>query len=102
MDAAEDAFLDPATGAWFETRAGADDLFVRVRSSDDGAMPSGTSSALRASVALAVADRDGARLDRAERALDAIAGSLREQPVSASGSVLAARALADARERLGS
>lgn len=102
MDAAEAAFLDPATGAWFETRAGADDLFVRVRSTDDGAMPSGTSSALRASVALAVADRDGARLDRAERAIDAIARSLREQPVSASGSVLAARALADARARLGS
>ena len=101
MDAAEAAFLDPATGAWFETRAGADDLFVRVRSTDDGAMPSGTSSALRASVALAEADGDPARLDRAERALESIAASLREQPVAASGSVLAARALAAARERLG-
>jgi hypothetical protein len=100
MDAAERLFRDPASGAWFETEDGASDLFVRVRSTDDGAMPSGTSSALRASIAIAGLDGDAARLDRAEASIDAIAPGLREQPVAASGSVLAARRLAEARARM--
>ena len=93
---AEARFLDPATGAWFDTRADAADLFVRVRSTDDGAMPSGTSAILRATAAIAAGGRDAAMLARAGRALQAIEPALREQPVSASGSVLAARALRDA------
>ena len=100
MDAAERLFRDPASGAWYETEDGASDLFVRVRSTDDGAMPSGTSSALRASIAIAGLDGDAARLDRAEASIDAIAPGLREQPVAASGSVLAARRLAEARARM--
>jgi len=100
LDDAERLFRDPASGAWFETEDGAPDLFVRVRSTDDGAMPSGTSAVLRASVALAEAEGDAARLDRVEASLDAMAPSLREQPVAASGSVLAARRLAAARARM--
>jgi hypothetical protein len=100
MDAAERLFRDPASGTWYETEDGAADLFVRVRSTDDGAMPSGTSSALRASVALAELDADAGRLGRAEASIDAIAPGLREQPVAASGSVLAARRLAAARTRM--
>jgi uncharacterized protein YyaL (SSP411 family) len=89
--AAELRFLDPTTGAWFDSPAMAPDLFTRVRSMDDGAMPSGTSSILRAMAALAMADRDAAMLARAQRAIAAIAPALREQPVAASGTVLAAR-----------
>jgi hypothetical protein len=98
---AEARFLDPETGAWFDVPAGAGDLFARVRSTDDGAMPSGTSSILRATAAVAAGVRDVGLLDRADRALRAIEPALREQPVSASGSVLAARALLDARASLG-
>jgi hypothetical protein len=100
LDVAERLFRDPASGAWYETEDGAPDLFVRVRSTDDGAMPSGTSAVLRASVELAGADGDMARLDRAEASIDAVAPGLREQPVAASGSVLAARRLAAARARM--
>ncbi|MFM8785337.1 MAG: hypothetical protein ACKOFI_09370, partial [Phycisphaerales bacterium] len=53
LDVAERLFRDPASGAWYETEDGASDLFVRVRSTDDGAMPSGTSAVLRASILLA-------------------------------------------------
>jgi uncharacterized protein YyaL (SSP411 family) len=101
LAAAEARFLDPASGAWFDTAEGAADLFVRVRSVDDGAVPSGTASILRAMVRLGLAERDGAMLDRAERAIAAIAPALREQPVASSGTVLAARALVAARQAIG-
>jgi uncharacterized protein YyaL (SSP411 family) len=64
-------------------------------------MPSGTSSILRAMAGLAAADRDAAMLAKARRALDAIAPAVREQPVAASGTVLAARALARAADAVG-
>ena len=101
LAAAEARFLDPASGAWFDTVEGAADLFVRVRSVDDGAVPSGTASILRAMIRLGRAERDVAMLDRAERAIAAIAPALREQPVASSGTVLAARALAAARQATG-
>ena len=101
LSAAEARFLDPASGAWFDTVEGAADLFVRVRSVDDGAVPSGTASILRAMVRLGLAERDVAMLDRAGRAIAAIAPALREQPVASSGTVLAARALAAARQATG-
>ena len=101
LAAAEARFLDPASGAWFDTVEGAADLFVRVRSVDDGAVPSGTASILRAMVRLGLAERDVAMLDRAARAIAAIAPALREQPVASSGTVLAARALAAARQAFG-
>ena len=101
LAAAEARFLDPASGAWFDTADGAADLFVRVRSVDDGAVPSGTASILRAMVRLGLAERDAAMLSRAGRAIAAIAPALREQPVASSGTVLAARALAAARQAVG-
>ena len=101
LAAAEARFLDPASGAWFDTVDGAADLFVRVRSVDDGAVPSGTASILRAMVRLGLAERDVAMLNRAGRAIAAIAPALREQPVASSGTVLAARALAAARQAIG-
>ena len=101
LAAAEARFLDPASGAWFDTADGAVDLFVRVRSVDDGAVPSGTASILRAMVRLGLAERDVAMLDRAGRAIAAIAPALREQPVASSGTVLAARALVAARQAIG-
>ncbi len=101
LAAAEARFLDPLSGAWFDTVDGAADLFVRVRSVDDGAVPSGTASILRAMVRLGLAERDAAMLNRAGRAIAAIAPALREQPVASSGTVLAARALAAARQAIG-
>ena len=97
---AEARFLDPASGAWFDVAAGADDLFARPRAADDGAMPCGTSAILRAQATLAAAGRDADMLRRAERALAAIAAAVREQPVPSSGTVLAARALRAARDAI--
>jgi uncharacterized protein YyaL (SSP411 family) len=94
--AAEVRFLDPVSGAWFDSPAHAPDLFTRVRSVDDGAVPSGTSSILRAMAVLATAERDAPMLLRAQRAIAAIAPALREQPVAASATVLAARRVAKA------
>lgn len=102
ITAAELRFLDPVSGAWFDSPATAPDLFTRVRSVDDGAMPSGTSSILRAMTALAALDRDTAMLARAQRAIAAIAPALREQPVASCGTVLAARGLVNALRETGS
>ncbi len=90
MDVAERVFLDPASGGWYDVDGASDELFVRVRSVDDGAIPSGTSMALRASLRLAARTGDDARAERARTAIDAVAGSMREQPVASSGTVLAA------------
>ena len=100
--AAEVRFLDPVSGAWFDSPATAPDLFTRVRSVDDGAVPSGTSSILRAMAVLATAERDAPMLLRAQRAIAAIAPALREQPVAASATVLAARRVATAFRETGS
>jgi len=64
-------------------------------------VPSGSASILRAMVRLGLAERDVAMLNRAERAIAAIAPALREQPVASSGTVLAARALVAARQAIG-
>jgi uncharacterized protein YyaL (SSP411 family) len=100
--AAEVRFLDPVSGAWFDSPAAAPDLFTRVRSVDDGAVPSGTSSILRAMAVLAIAERDVPMLVRAQRAIAAIAPALHEQPVAASATVLAARRVAMAFRDAGS
>jgi hypothetical protein len=52
-------------------------------------------------VRLGLAERDAAMLNRAGHAIAAIAPALREQPVASSGTVLAARALAAARQAIG-
>ena len=73
-----------------------------MRSVDDGAVPSGTSSILRAMAVLATAERDAPMLVRAQRAIAAIAPALHEQPVAASATVLAARRVAIAFRDAGS
>jgi uncharacterized protein YyaL (SSP411 family) len=96
MRRAHAEFADAATGAWHDVAAGRSDLWARGRSLDDGALPSGTSSALRALVALAggdAADRGEFRA-WAHALAAAVAPAVLEQPVSASGTVLAARRLA--------
>lgn len=103
MRRAHAEFADLDTGAWFDVGAGRNELWARGRSLDDGAVPSGTSSALRALAMLA-----GGALAPAERAefrawavalAAAVAPAVLEQPVSASGTVLAARHLAALVER---
>jgi hypothetical protein len=91
LRAAESRFLDHGSGAWFDAPAAGTDLFVRPHSMDDGAVPSGTSAMLRVQAELATACGDPGIADRAERALRAVARTVREMPVAASGTVLAAR-----------
>lgn len=110
MRVAARRFAD-AGGAWFDVAEGQNELWVRGRSLDDGALPSATSSALRALGALArhghghghghgqaKAHADVAAWARgtAERLIASVAGAVREQPVAASGTVLEAARLHEA------
>ncbi len=81
-------FADPARGAWFDVSIGQNELWVRSRNLDDGAMPSGTSSVLRALVALS-GTSEVCRAWATEL-IESVSDVVREQPVSASGIVLAA------------
>ncbi|MFO0963323.1 MAG: thioredoxin domain-containing protein [Phycisphaerales bacterium] len=94
VDAACARFLDPATGAFFDAAPGGG-LFARVRSLDDGAMPSATGAILRALFALARAQRAPELARIAERAAAAVAPAVAEQPVSATGLLLALRQRGD-------
>ncbi len=97
VDAACVRFRDPGTRSFFDTRAGQPDLFARVRSLDDGAVPSGTGAILRAMAAIAAATGDRSLLDDATASLEAIAPAIAEHPAGASGTILAARALSKIR-----
>ncbi|MBI1190399.1 MAG: DUF255 domain-containing protein [Tepidisphaera sp.] len=88
-------FADEA-GGLFDTREGATDLFVRARSTHDGAMPSGTAMMLHAlldGAELVEEAGDAARGERyreaARRAIDAISGHVSSSPVGCAASVRA-------------
>jgi uncharacterized protein YyaL (SSP411 family) len=89
-------FCDPVTGRWFDTAAGDAQLFMRGQDMDDGALPSGMSSALRALIGLAKLRAPAPAGDwatMAERWLTAVAPAVLEQPVSCTGTLLCAREL---------
>jgi uncharacterized protein YyaL (SSP411 family) len=92
LESAERRFGDPA-GGWFDTEADRPDLFLRARTLDDGAVPSGTGTMLLALIDLAEIAGERAPLERAAKAIRRLAGAVAASPVSASLSAIAAQRL---------
>jgi uncharacterized protein YyaL (SSP411 family) len=88
-------------GAWFDTEADQDDLFVRSRNLGDGAVPSGIGTMLL--VLPAMAERTGETwyLDDFQSAMTRLSGSFAGNPVGSSYATIAtSRALAENPDRL--
>ncbi|MCL4221975.1 MAG: thioredoxin domain-containing protein [Phycisphaerales bacterium] len=79
---AREAFTD-ASGAWFDTRDDQSDLFVRPRSTYDGAMPSGPALMLHALIDLAEVTEDRSHAESAGRLLASLSADLARSPVAA-------------------
>lgn len=77
-------------GGFYDTRAGAADLFVRSRATYDGAMPAGSTLMALALAELAVRTRGAEDVDRAVGAIRSISGAIAENPV---GTAVGTRAL---------
>jgi uncharacterized protein YyaL (SSP411 family) len=87
---ADASFLDASTGAWFDQRDDAADLFVRTRGTHDGAIPSAVSQMLHNLLDLAELTGDPSYSERALKSLVAVSGAIAESPV---GTVNSTRAL---------
>lgn len=79
---AREAFFDSEHGRWSDVRAGDSMLFVRPRSCNDGAVPSGTSSILRVMTALIQAGSEPSLRSDLSISLQALATNLTDQPLS--------------------
>ena len=80
VDLASGAFADDA-GGFFDTRPDQTDLFVRTRSTHDGAVPAGVSVMLGNLIDLADATRDDAWLGRAAACVRSISGEIADNPL---------------------
>jgi uncharacterized protein YyaL (SSP411 family) len=89
-DRAEALFGDPASGAFYDTPPGRDDLFVRARSTYDGAVPSGVSVMANGLLDLDELGAGDRWLGRAAACLASLSGAIAASPV---GSVNSTRAL---------
>ncbi|MBL0871500.1 MAG: DUF255 domain-containing protein [Phycisphaerales bacterium] len=69
-------------GVWFDTRAGAADLFVRPRSTYDGAMPSASSVMLGNLVRLYELTGEEDFASKARRTLAGLSAAIKDSPVS--------------------
>lgn len=76
-------------GAYFDTLADQLDLFVRTRTTYDGALPSGTSVMINNLVSLAAITRDRAYAQSASQAIAVISGQIGQSPLAAANSVRA-------------
>jgi uncharacterized protein YyaL (SSP411 family) len=76
-------FEDRENGGFFSTRAGAKDLFLRMKDDYDGAEPSGNSAATDLLLRLAQISGDEKFRIAAERSLQAFAPKIKSQPVIA-------------------
>ena len=85
-----EAYDDPDGLGYFDTPAGRDDLFVRPRSTYDGAVPSGTSLMAHALLDLAAADPEGPWAERAAAQIRSVSSIIAERGVSIAGSAHAA------------
>jgi uncharacterized protein YyaL (SSP411 family) len=83
---AETLFGD-GNGGWFDANDGAGELFVRPRSTHDGAMPSGASVTLLDLVDLHAITGEPALLDRAIEALASLSGAIAAAPAGAANAV---------------
>ncbi|MEM1423304.1 MAG: DUF255 domain-containing protein [Planctomycetota bacterium] len=84
-------FMDPATGAWHDTREGQADLLVRARSAYDGALPSPSSVMAHNLFELREVTGDDAYLETAKDLLRALSVEMDRSPLA---TVNAVRALA--------
>jgi uncharacterized protein YyaL (SSP411 family) len=82
-------FRDSASGGFFDTSEGAADLFVRARSTYDGAIPCGTSVMIHALIDLYELTEQRAYVDDALGALAAISSAIAASPVSTANSTRA-------------
>ena len=83
-DLAEDAVgrFGDGSGGYFDSQAGASELFVRPRSTYDGAVPCGGSLMAAALMDLSEATREARWLDAAGRAIVSVSGAIAGSPVS--------------------
>lgn len=70
-------------GNWFDTASDATNLFVRTRSTHDGAMPSGSSMLLHTFIELATATGDRRWVDQGLHHLASLSGAIADSPVNA-------------------
>jgi uncharacterized protein YyaL (SSP411 family) len=89
LSSARAAFFDAATGAMYDTREHAPNLFVRARSTHDGALPSAASVMVNALIDLAELTGDPGFAGQALASLDTYSGEIAENPVGACNSVRA-------------
>ncbi|MCC6659671.1 MAG: thioredoxin domain-containing protein [Phycisphaerales bacterium] len=95
LDAARTLALEAAarfgdgSGGYLDSQAGASDLFVRPRSTYDGAIPCGTSIMANALVTLREVTGEHRWLDAAAAAIASISGAIAASPVSTSNSTRA-------------
>ncbi|MFN0134272.1 MAG: thioredoxin domain-containing protein [Phycisphaerales bacterium] len=87
-DRAATLFRD-ADGTWFDARADQPDLFVRPRSTHDGAVPSAASAMLHALLGLHERTRESRWRDRALSALASLSGTIAESPIATANSTRA-------------
>ena len=83
LKGAGEAFGDPA-GGYFDTRAGQTDLFVRTRTTHDGAVPSGASVMLNNLITLHEITQEQAYLDAALASLRALSPTIHENAIGTS------------------
>jgi uncharacterized protein len=88
--AAKDRFWDASSGGYFDTREGQSDLFIRIKSVYDGAVPSGNSLMLLNLLDLAECTKDERWRDDAEASMSALSSVIADHPT---GCVLAVAAL---------
>ncbi len=86
---ARDQFWDEDGGGFYDTIPEAPDLFVRARSTYDGAIPCGTSVMIHALIDLHELTGERAYLEDAVGAMAAISGAIASSPVSTANSTRA-------------
>jgi len=88
-DQAESRFADERGGGYFDTLEGRGDLFVRTKSTYDGALPGGNSIMLRVLMDLHAITGNDMYLDRAETSLRFFSSLIAQAPVGSASAVSA-------------
>lgn len=81
------ALFGAPSGGFFDTRADQSDVFMRARSTHDGAIPSGASVMLASLVELHSLVGNGGYLDAAKGTLASLSAAIAESPVGAANAV---------------
>lgn len=94
-DIARKRFWDESAGGYFDTLEGQTDLFVRIKSVNDGSVPSGNGVMLHNLLDLHEATNRAAYLDDAVAALRAFSSTIEKHPTGAALSTLALKRIVD-------